>query len=149
MADLTLAAIIAAEKSFADIRAKLQAIGRVLYEMREGDPLGSEYRFEDYSRQIFESSNHYGQEGPNWSKGTPIFSLWYYWPRGENVITVTFPQEWIAQDWRALEANRLAVAQWHEQAAREDAARKLAERHVIAERETYERLRAKFEGTAK
>lgn len=141
---ITLEDIDDAENTIRNIRSILQGIGRELHEMREGSKLGSEYSFVQYKRTKFCGTNYVGQDGPDWGVGTLIFSLQYYWSRGEDDLSVTFPQEWLEQDWRALEQARLdkerTALEAQEQAERARAARE----HEESEREAYERLRAKY-----
>lgn len=141
---LTLAEIKNAENSVKRVRVILQDMGREIYRIREGRELSLQYGFERYSLFNFSGSHCSEQEGPDWPIGTPIFSLLYYWPRAEDTISVTFPVGWLGQDWRALETARV------EQERREKAERLRAEEaervtaQAAAERETYERLKAKF-----
>lgn len=142
---LTLNDIDAAEWAVKNVRVKLQAIGREIYKIREGEELRPEYGFESYSRQQYENENYVGQEGPHWGAGTPILSLLYWWPRADDHIVVTFPQGWLEQDWRALEQGRLtaerqAIAE-QEMLANEEAERAQEE----SNRQTFERLKAKYE----
>lgn len=143
---ISLSDIDDAENAVKNIRVVLQGIGREIYLMREGKKLGSEFGFERYIRTNFAGDHFDGQEGPNWGVGTPIFSLRYYWARGADTVDVTFPQGWLEQDWKALEAERLAA----ERAAADAKNRALSEQAAIAteeaERLNYERLKAKYEG---
>lgn len=142
---LTLNDIEAAENAVKNVRVVLQGIGRELYKMREGVELGPEYGFEGYRRQNFCGPEYADQEGPDWGVGTPIFSLQYYWPRGENTRTVTFPMGWLERDWRKLETERLEeerrAAAEAERVEREEAALALE----ASELRTYRELKAKFE----
>jgi hypothetical protein len=145
---LTLTDIDNAEDATKKVRHALQAIGREIYKMREGEELGTEYGFERYCRWEFDGPQYLGQEGPNWGVGTPIFSLYYYWSRGENAAYVTFPQSWLEQDWRALEQERLDKQRSEESERERIEAEKRASDREAAERKTFERLKAKFEGGA-
>ncbi len=142
---ITLADIDAFEGHIKNVRVILQGIGREIYKMREGKELGPEYGFDAYSRENFAGCNYVGQEGPDWGAPCPIFSLRYYWPRAENIIYVTFPQGWLEQDWRALETERLRDQRAKAEQIAETEARERKERREISERETYERLKSKFE----
>lgn len=149
MTELTLQDIVNAENSVRRVRVILDAIGRVIYKMREGTELGPEYVFEHYARVDF-SRTYYGEhESPDWGEGVPIFSLKYYWPGGEMTAAVTFPRAWLEQDWRSLERERLATERQAEDARARKEAEDAAREREREERRTYERLRAKFEGGAK
>lgn len=141
---LALTDIDDAERAVKSVRIKLQAIGRELYEMREGEKLGREYDFHDYSRQNYAGSNYCGQDGPDWGVGTPIISITFFWSRASAEHYVTFPKAWLGQDWRSLERERLATER-AELAAQAELDRQEAVRlKDEAERLTYERLKEKF-----
>lgn len=142
---LTLQDIDMAENAVKNVRVILQGIGREIYKIREGNELGPQYGFDRYSRFNFSGPEYMGEEGPDWGVGTPIFSLSYYWPRGEEYIHVTFPQRWLEQDWRALEQERLDKERAVQaERDRKEAAQKAIDREAN-ERRTFERLKAKFE----
>lgn len=142
---LTLNDIDAAENAVKNVRVVLQGIGRELYKMREGVELGPEYGFERYQRQNFSGPEYADQEGPDWGVGTPIFSLQYYWPRGENVRTVTFPMGWLERDWRALETERLAEERRAAEQARQVEEAQAAQAKEDSDFRTYQDLKARFE----
>lgn len=141
---LTIADINDAEQAVKGVRSKLQAIGRELYEMREGEKLGREYDFHDYSRQNYAGSNYCGQDGPDWGAGTPIISITFYWSRASAEHYITFPQAWLGQDWRGLERERLATERAELAAQAELDQQKAVRLKDEAERLTYERLKEKF-----
>lgn len=145
---LTLQDIDSAERATRRVNEELDAIGRELYKLRAGSALGAAWGFDSYRRQRYNGPEYCGQEGPDWGAGTPIFSLLYYWPRAQDYQSITFPQGWLEQDWRALETERLSAervaAEIEERADAEARARKREE----DERRTYERLKAKFGGAS-
>lgn len=143
---ITLHDIDAAEGAVKNIRVALSVIGREIYRMRKGEALEPHYGFYRYSREQFEGSHYCGQDGPDWGVGTPIISLEYYWPRGEDSQYITFPQSYLSCDWRAVEQAR-CDRERHAEAERKNAAQEEAERQREEnERRNYERLKAKFEG---
>lgn len=145
---LTLADIDNAENAVKNVRVILQGIGREIYKMREGKELEPQYHFERYVQSNFPGSDYSGYEGPDWRIGTPVFSLRYWWARGEEMIVVTFPQSWLENDWRTLEADRLEKERTEQRIQEEAEAKKRKADREAAERATFERLKAKFEGGA-
>ncbi|MCA0318187.1 MAG: hypothetical protein LCH88_08975 [Proteobacteria bacterium] len=143
MGKLTLDDIDNAEKSARRARVLLDEIGREIYEMREGAKLGPEYGFESYARANFQPE-YYGEDGPDWGSGTPIFVLNYYWSRAESEQVVTFPAGWLEQDWRSLETARLAAERADEAKRKSDEDAQRARDAEAAELREYERLSAKF-----
>lgn len=145
-ARVTLADIDAAEGAIKNVRVALGEIGRKLYQMREGEPLGAEFQFDAYSIENFEGSRYCNQEGPDWGVGTPIVSLRFYWSRGEYGYTVTFPVRYLEiDDWKAEEQARLDGERAAAAVAALAQAIRARLKHDEAERRSYERLRAKFE----
>lgn len=142
---LTLDDIDAAENGVKRVRVILGEIGREFYKMREGISLGSEYAFDRYARTNYAGEHFDGQEGPDWGVGTPIFSLRYYWSRACDERCVTFPQGWLERDWRTLESERLTRERDAKAALERKEARRAARESAAAERETYQRLKSKFE----
>lgn len=145
---ITLACIDSAENAVKRVRVELQAIGREIYKMREGHELGPEYGFDSYSRFNFSGPEYAGEDGPDWGKGTPVFALTYYWPRGENITTVTFPMGWLEQDWRALEKDRLDEEERAEAERKRIADAEAMQQREANEKAAYLRLKAKFEPAA-
>ncbi len=143
---ITLADIDSAENAVQTVRKRLDAIGRELYKMREGLEIGSGYGFDRYYRTKFGGQHYLHQEGPDWGVGTPIFSLTYYWGRGEDTISVTFPQSWLESDWRALEQDRLNKESAARSELEEIEAKQRAAEQEESDRSTFERLKEKFEG---
>lgn len=143
---LLLSDIDNAENAVKTIRVKLQAIGRELYKMREGERLEPHYHFQSYSRLNFSGPEYSSEEGPDWGVGTPIFSLCYLWSYncGGDVCYVTFPQSWLEQDWRALEQSRLDKDRAGKAERDRIEADERARNVEAAERRTFERLKAKF-----
>lgn len=144
---LSLEEIKSAERAMDEVRASLAAMGREIYQMRNGDEIGCQYGFHGYFLQTYEGSHYVGQDGPNWGIGTPIVSLTYYWSRACKEEIVTFPQSYLGEDWRTLEQTRIdqerqALADAQAQIT-EDAARQ----KEISERCAYKRLHAKYGGT--
>lgn len=144
---LSLADIDNAEAAARDIRVKLDAIGREIYKVREGQEMDARrWHFSSYDRRDFSGTEYSGEEGPEWAKGTPIFSISYHWSYngGGEMKYVTFPQSWLEQDYLAFERERADKQRAEEAEAERIAATALAERVARAERETFERLKAKF-----
>lgn len=134
-----------AEYAVKSVRVKLQEIGREIYKMRERKELGPHFGFEKYYRSNFPGSNYSGYEGVDWEIGIPVLSLRYWWHRGEEEISITFPQSWLENDWRSLETARLKKERTEAFAKRRVEAKKRKSDREASERATFERLKAKFD----
>jgi len=141
---LTLDQIREAEQATEQVEDKLNKMARKIYSMREQQSLSSQYGFERYRLFDYHSPYHEGEEGPDWGVGTPVVSVYFYWSRVEDSITVTFPQSYLGIDWHPIEEQRLKqITEIKlEEQAREKYARDKAQEE--RDRKEFERLRKKF-----
>lgn len=144
---LRLSDIDDAERAVQNVRAKLKQIGREIYKMRERREMEPHFAFQNYERTSFPSNEYSGYEGPDWGLATPVFSLRFWWDQGEELIAVTFPQSWLENDWRSLEAERLKIERAAKAERERDEKEKASRTREEREKATYERLKAKFENT--
>lgn len=143
--NVTLKDILDAETATRKVRAALDAIGRELYKMREGDVLGPQFGFDSYQRMTYQGDHCSGQDGPDWGVGTDILSISFYWPRASDQVYVTLPRAWIDADWRALEQARLDEVRERNEAQAKIDRERFEHEQDQRDRATYEELKAKFE----
>jgi hypothetical protein len=154
-ATVTVAEIEAHAAERRRINHALSAIGRRIYEIRNGEPLKDSYNFHKYALTKFEGHQYCGQEegdtgGETYAIGTPLVELNYFWSwsGGGETAYVTFPQSYLEADWDALETARVAAMKHAAEEAERIAAEERKVEAAASRRRQYERLKAEFEGGA-
>ena len=129
-----------AKEMVEDFRGDLASIAKQLWVMRNPGVRRNlwfkelrEFRYDENYMNVIPLDNI------NWGHYTKIFCV-VFEDRGDDIHYVTFPVEWIGQDWKALEKDRL-----EKENAIKDAEKVLTdERREKEEFAEYERLKAKF-----
>ena len=141
--------ILNAENAMKTVRVKIREMGREIYKMRNGAELDSRYAFERYDRVNFSGPEYSGEHGPHWGVGTPIISVTFFWSYqgGGDVEYVTFPVSYLGTDWRKTEQARLNSERAEKKKKTDEEKEIAAAAKEARDRETYEKLRERFDRT--
>lgn len=141
---VTVALIEAHEAERKRIRSDLAQVGRDIYAIRTGEPLPSVFRLESYMLTDFDGTHYCGMDEEDWEIGTQLVAITFYAPSWEDHRNITFPQAWLTQDWKALEAERAAAIKEAARIKSEEEHREAEARREENDRRTYQRLKEKY-----